>query len=106
MLYLTIVDLFLLPFTCFIFRYHNAFEFTEMSAPPLQLPQEEEGEDNLYPIAALGDHLRNGDVQLRFNSIRTLSSIALALGGERTRNHLIPLVIGMFLLLDLYFSIN
>ncbi|KAI6660968.1 Serine/threonine-protein phosphatase 2A 65 kDa regulatory subunit A beta isoform [Oopsacas minuta] len=47
-------------------------------------------EDSLYPIAVLIDELRNEDVQLRLNSIRKLSTIALALGCERTRKELIP----------------
>ena len=34
--------------------------------------------------------LRNEDVQLRLNSIKKLSTIALALGVERTRSELIP----------------
>uniref|UniRef100_A0AAR2KHS8 TOG domain-containing protein n=1 Tax=Pygocentrus nattereri TaxID=42514 RepID=A0AAR2KHS8_PYGNA len=49
-----------------------------------------EGEDSLYPIAVLIDELRNEDVQLRLNSIKKLSTIALALGVERTRTELIP----------------
>uniref|UniRef100_A0A1I7XUN7 Protein phosphatase PP2A regulatory subunit A n=1 Tax=Heterorhabditis bacteriophora TaxID=37862 RepID=A0A1I7XUN7_HETBA len=49
----------------------------------------DEGDDSLYPIAVLIDELRNEDVQLRLNSIRKLSTIALALGVERTRNELI-----------------
>lgn len=40
------------------------------------------------------DELRNEDVQLRLNSIRKLSSIALALGVERTRNELIQFLTG------------
>ncbi|KAI1724217.1 HEAT repeats domain-containing protein [Ditylenchus destructor] len=50
---------------------------------------QEETEDSLYPIAVLIDELRNEDVQLRLNSIRKLSTIALALGVERTRKELI-----------------
>ena len=46
--------------------------------------------DSLYPIAVLIDELRNEDVQLRLNSIKKLSTIALALGVERTRSELIP----------------
>ena len=37
-------------------------------------------DDSLYPIAVLIDELRNEDVQLRLNSIKKLSTIALALG--------------------------
>jgi serine/threonine-protein phosphatase 2A regulatory subunit A len=50
----------------------------------------EAGDDSLYPIAVLIDELRNEDVQLRLNSIKKLSTIALALGVERTRSELIP----------------
>ncbi|XP_055338980.1 serine/threonine-protein phosphatase 2A 65 kDa regulatory subunit A alpha isoform-like [Paramacrobiotus metropolitanus] len=48
------------------------------------------GDDALYPIAVLIDELRNEDVQLRLNSIKKLSTIALALGAERTRGELLP----------------
>ena len=44
----------------------------------------------LYPIAVLIDELKNDDIQLRLNSIRRLSTIARALGEERTRKELIP----------------
>ncbi|CAG0892029.1 unnamed protein product [Cyprideis torosa] len=47
-------------------------------------------EESLYPIAVLIDELRNEDMQLRLNSLRKLSTIALALGVERTRSELIP----------------
>ena len=50
----------------------------------------ESGDDSLYPIAVLIDELRNEDVQLRLNSIKKLSTIALALGTERIRSELIP----------------
>jgi len=46
--------------------------------------------DSLYPVAVLIDELKNEDIQLRLNSIRRLSTIAVALGAERTRNELIP----------------
>lgn len=46
-------------------------------------------DDSLYPIAVLIDELKNEDIQLRLNSIKKLSTIALALGEERTRNELI-----------------
>ncbi|RXG56232.1 putative serine/threonine-protein phosphatase PP2A regulatory subunit [Armadillidium vulgare] len=51
---------------------------------------EQTTDDSLYPIAVLIDELRNEDVQLRLNSIKKLSTIALALGVERTRSELIP----------------
>lgn len=47
-------------------------------------------EEPLYPIALLIDELKNEDIQLRLNSIRRLSTIARALGEERTRKELIP----------------
>uniref|UniRef100_A0A2P2HWT8 Protein phosphatase PP2A regulatory subunit A n=1 Tax=Hirondellea gigas TaxID=1518452 RepID=A0A2P2HWT8_9CRUS len=56
------------------------------SATSTEAPSEE----SLYPIAVLIDELRNEDVQLRLNSIKKLSTIALALGVERTRTELIP----------------
>ncbi|KOM36338.1 hypothetical protein LR48_Vigan02g248800 [Vigna angularis] len=47
-------------------------------------------DEPLYPIAVLIDELKNDDIQLRLNSIRRLSTIARALGEERTRRELIP----------------
>ncbi|CAN7034437.1 unnamed protein product [Brassica rapa subsp. trilocularis] len=47
-------------------------------------------DEPLYPIALLIDELKNDDIQLRLNSIRRLSTIARALGEERTRKELIP----------------
>lgn len=47
-------------------------------------------DESLYPIAVLIEELRNEDVQMRLNSIKRLSTIALALGEERTRKELIP----------------
>lgn len=56
---------------------------------------EETSADSLYPIAVLIDELRNDDLQIRLNSIRKLSTIALALGAERSRTELIPFLTGM-----------
>ncbi|KAK1552054.1 hypothetical protein Q3G72_009667 [Acer saccharum] len=47
-------------------------------------------DEPLYPIAILIDELKNEDIQLRLNSIPRLSTIARALGVERTRKELIP----------------
>jgi serine/threonine-protein phosphatase 2A regulatory subunit A len=47
-------------------------------------------EETIYPVAVLVDELKHDDVVLRLNAIRRLSTIALALGPERTRNELIP----------------
>src|SRR5690349_20353898 len=72
-----------------------------------------QSDESLYPIAVLIDELRNEDVQvnqnfckfffmnlfffkLRLNSIKKLSTIALALGVERTRSELIPFLTGLF----------
>ncbi|KAK9236547.1 armadillo-type protein [Lipomyces kononenkoae] len=46
--------------------------------------------DELYPIAVLIDELKHDDVSLRIAAIERLSTIALALGPERTRSELIP----------------
>ncbi|KAF2463264.1 ARM repeat-containing protein [Lindgomyces ingoldianus] len=46
--------------------------------------------DELYPIAVLIDELKHDDVVLRLNAIHRLSTIALALGADRTREELIP----------------
>ncbi|KAI5288485.1 Polyamine N-acetyltransferase 1, partial [Ascosphaera atra] len=46
--------------------------------------------DELFPIALLIDELKAEDVVLRLNAIHRLSTIALALGAERTRDELIP----------------
>lgn len=46
--------------------------------------------DPLYPIAILMEELNHEEVGLRLNAIRRLSTIALALGVERTRDELIP----------------
>jgi serine/threonine-protein phosphatase 2A regulatory subunit A len=47
-------------------------------------------DEPLNLIAVLTDELKNEDTQLRLNSIRRLSTIARALGEERTRKELIP----------------
>jgi len=56
--------------------------------------QAAEGDTSLYPVAILIDELKNEDIQLRLNSIRRLSTIAVALGVERTRDELIPFLNG------------
>ncbi|KAI9685097.1 MAG: hypothetical protein M1820_010848, partial [Bogoriella megaspora] len=50
--------------------------------------------EELYPIAVLIDELKHDDVLLRLNAIHRLSTIALALGAERTRSELIPFLDG------------
>uniref|UniRef100_A0A8C9U2L7 Protein phosphatase 2, regulatory subunit A, beta b n=1 Tax=Scleropages formosus TaxID=113540 RepID=A0A8C9U2L7_SCLFO len=63
---------------------------THQRAGPVFKMAGADGDDSLYPIAVLIDELRNEDVQLRLNSIKKLSTIALALGVERTRTELLP----------------
>lgn len=56
---------------------------------------ESQGEnDELYPIAVLIDELKHDDVLIRLNAIHRVSTIALALGAERTREELIPFLDG------------
>eukprot|EP00762_Andalucia_godoyi_P006544 ANDGO_05066.mRNA.1 Serine/threonine-protein phosphatase 2A 65 kDa regulatory subunit A beta isoform len=50
-------------------------------------------DDPLYPIAILIDELKNEDIALRLNSVRRLSTIAVALDTERTRSELIPFLL-------------
>jgi len=47
-------------------------------------------EEELYPISVLIEELKSEDVSIRLNSIRRLSTIALALGDARTRSELLP----------------
>uniref|UniRef100_A0A1I8H4X3 TOG domain-containing protein n=1 Tax=Macrostomum lignano TaxID=282301 RepID=A0A1I8H4X3_9PLAT len=58
--------------------------------PSRKMTATDSANEALYPIAVLIDELRNEDVQLRLNSVKKLSTIALALGVERTRTELIP----------------
>ncbi|KAJ3206664.1 hypothetical protein HDU82_004367 [Entophlyctis luteolus] len=46
--------------------------------------------DDLYPIAVLIDELKHEDLALRLAAIKRISTIALALGPERTREELVP----------------
>ena len=43
-----------------------------------------------YPLQILTDELKSEDVVLRLSSVRRLSTIALALGPQRTRDELMP----------------
>ena len=49
-------------------------------------------DSTLHPINVLTEELRNEDVQARLKSITKLSTIALALGPERTRSDLLPFI--------------
>ena len=51
-------------------------------------------DQDLYPIAVLIDELKHDDVTIRLAAIRRLSTIALALGTDRTREELVPFLEG------------
>lgn len=63
---------------------------TDTTSPPGASPTQQDIDDSLYPIAVLIDELKHDDIALRVNAIRRISTIALALGPERTRDELIP----------------
>jgi serine/threonine-protein phosphatase 2A regulatory subunit A len=48
------------------------------------------------PISLLIDELRNEDVNKRVASVKNLSTIAIALGPEKTRNELFTFLEGRF----------
>lgn len=50
----------------------------------------EDDDQSLHPIQILIDELKNDDLELRLNSMRSLGKIAEALGQERTRSELVP----------------
>ena len=68
--------------------------FLTRASHMLRHRQAQDGDTSLYPVAILIDELKNDDIQLRLNSIRRLSTIAVALGVERTRDELIPFLNG------------
>jgi hypothetical protein len=60
------------------------------SHPTMSTSTSDPQSSSLYPIHLLMDELKSDDVVLRLSSIRRLSTIALALGPQRTREELIP----------------
>lgn len=46
----------------------------------------------MHPLAVLIDELKSDDVSARLTSIHRLTTIALALGPQRTRDELIPFI--------------
>lgn len=60
----------------------------------------EQKAEELYPIAVLIEELKHEEVSYRLNAIRRLSTIALALGSDRTREELIPFLDGTFISID------
>lgn len=59
----------------------------QQQQPPMMDPS------SLHPLAILIDELKSEDVVLRLNAIRRLSTIALALGPERSRDELLPFLL-------------
>jgi serine/threonine-protein phosphatase 2A regulatory subunit A len=72
----------------------NSSSSSMTTTPENNLGDRPSEEQELYPIAILVDELKNEDVQLRLNAIRNLSTIAMALGPQRTRDELIPFLSG------------
>ena len=62
-----------------------------MLRPSLTIPRPQSGDPSqpLHPIAILVDELRSEDVTLRLNAVHRLTTIALALGPDRTREELV-----------------
>ena len=54
-----------------------------------------ETDESLYPIAVLVDELKHEDIALRLMAMHRISTIALALGPERSREELIPFLDGI-----------
>ena len=54
---------------------------------------EMESNTNLYPIAVMIDELKSSDQKKRINSVKNLSTVAIALGQERTRQELLPYIL-------------
>ena len=52
-------------------------------------------DSNLYPVAVLIDELKSDDMKKRINSVKNLSTIAVALGFERTRKELLPYILDL-----------
>jgi serine/threonine-protein phosphatase 2A regulatory subunit A len=51
--------------------------------------------NELHPVAEILDNLKNDDLALRLGALRRLTTIALALGPERTTNDLLPFLAGL-----------
>lgn len=48
---------------------------------------------HLYPIAVMIDELKSSDQKKRVNSVKNLTTVAVALGQERTRQELLPYIL-------------
>jgi serine/threonine-protein phosphatase 2A regulatory subunit A len=53
----------------------------------------EPSSSSLYPIAVLIDELRAEEQKKRVSAIKSLNTICVALGAERTRNELLPYIL-------------
>ena len=49
----------------------------------------------MHPVAEILDKLKNDDLALRLGALKRLTTIALALGAERTTNDLIPFLVAL-----------
>lgn len=70
------------------------FELEKTLLSSFILIMEAPADEQLYPIAVLVDELKHEDTTLRLNAIRRLSTIACALGPQRTRDELVPFLDG------------
>lgn len=52
-------------------------------------------DSGIHPVAEILDNLKNDDLSLRLSSLKRLTTIALALGPERTTNDLIPFLVSL-----------
>ncbi len=52
--------------------------------------------EQLYPLAVLMEEMKSEDAETRINAMRRLSTVAEALGPERTRKELIPFLGGAY----------
>jgi len=50
-------------------------------------------QEQLYPLAVLLDELKSEDQKKRITSIKGLTTVAVALGPDRTRNELFPYIL-------------
>ena len=55
---------------------------------------------NIQPLSVLIDELKHEDISLRINAMKRLSTIALALGYEKTRVDLMQFLEGSFILIS------
>ena len=52
-----------------------------------------ENNSHLYPIAIMIDELKSADQKKRITSVKSLGTVAVALGPERTRQELLPYIL-------------